>query len=32
MAHAWVNVTYISDQDYQDWLAKQASTAARGSN
>lgn len=22
MAHAWVNVTYISDQDYQDWAAK----------
>jgi hypothetical protein len=22
MAHAWVNVTYISDEDYQDWLAK----------
>lgn len=22
MAHAWVNVTYISEQDYQDWLAK----------
>jgi hypothetical protein len=21
MAHAWVNVTYISDQDYKDWLA-----------
>jgi hypothetical protein len=22
MAHAWVNVTYISEQDYQDWAAK----------
>ncbi len=22
MAHAWVNVTYISDEDYQDWVAK----------
>jgi hypothetical protein len=22
MAHAWVNVTYITDQDYKDWLAK----------
>jgi hypothetical protein len=22
MAHAWVNVTYISDEDYQTWLAK----------
>jgi hypothetical protein len=21
MAHAWVNVTYISDEDYQDWAA-----------
>jgi hypothetical protein len=24
MAHAWVNVTYISDDDYQTWLAKHA--------
>jgi len=23
MAHAWVNVTYISDDDYQTWLSKQ---------
>src|SRR5579864_2046553 len=23
MAHAWVNVTYISDEDYQQWLAAQ---------
>ena len=22
MAHAWVNVTYISEQDYKDWVAK----------
>jgi len=22
MAHAWVNVTYISEADYQDWAAK----------
>ena len=25
MAHAWVNVTYISDADYQAWLAGQKS-------
>ena len=24
MAHAWVNVTYITDDDYQTWLAKQS--------
>jgi hypothetical protein len=30
MAHAWVNVTYLSDEDYQDWLAKHPSSAARG--
>jgi hypothetical protein len=24
MAHAWVNVTYISEEDYQAWLAKHA--------
>jgi hypothetical protein len=24
MAHAWVNVTYISDADYQQWLAQQS--------
>jgi len=23
MAHAWVNVTYISDEEYQQWKAKQ---------
>jgi hypothetical protein len=22
MAHAWVNVTYISDDDYKAWAAK----------
>ena len=22
MAHAWVNVTYISDDDYKEWAAK----------
>ncbi len=22
MAHAWVNVTNISDEDYQDWLVR----------
>jgi hypothetical protein len=22
MAHAWVNVTYISERDYMDWVAK----------
>jgi hypothetical protein len=36
MAHAWVNVTYISEQDYQDWLAKHranpAATSQRASN
>ena len=31
MAHAWVNVTYISDEDYQAWVAahKQPTQAAR---
>jgi hypothetical protein len=28
MAHAWVSVTYISDADYQDWLAKHPSSGA----
>ena len=23
MAHAWVNVTYITEDDYKEWLAKQ---------
>lgn len=29
MAHAWVNVTYISEEDYQEWLAKQKTSLAR---
>ena len=28
MAHAWVNVTYISEQDYQEWLAKHSQPVA----
>jgi hypothetical protein len=29
MAHGWVNVTYMSEEDYQAWLAKQkASTTS----
>jgi hypothetical protein len=28
MAHAWVNVTYISEADYQAWLAGQKSKPA----
>jgi hypothetical protein len=28
MAHAWVNVTYISEEDYQDWLSKNRPVAA----
>ena len=31
MAHAWVNVTYISEEDYQTWL-KQNSTKAVARN
>jgi len=27
MAHAWVNVTYISEEDYQAWVAKNKSKA-----
>ena len=30
MAHAWVNVTYISDEDYQQWLNSQKSKEAPG--
>ena len=26
MAHAWVNVTYITDEDYQDWVSKHPQT------
>ena len=29
MAHAWVNVTYISDEEYKEWAAKHQ-PAARG--
>ena len=34
MAHAWVNVTYISDEDYKEWAAahKPQRTAAAASN
>jgi hypothetical protein len=28
MAHAWVNVTYISEEDYQAWVAKNKSKLA----
>ena len=28
MAHAWVNVTYISDEDYAEWLSKNRPTVA----
>ena len=28
MAHAWVNVTYISDEDYQEYVNKQKAPAA----
>jgi hypothetical protein len=32
MSHAWVNVTYLSDQDYQEWLArKQAARSVSAS-
>jgi hypothetical protein len=26
MAHAWMNVTYISDEDYNAWVAKHKKT------
>jgi len=29
MAHAWVNVTYISEEDYQDYVAKHRTVAQR---
>jgi hypothetical protein len=34
MAHAWVNVTYISDEDYSEWASKHAPSepAARRRN
>ena len=28
MAHAWVNVTYLSDEDYADWVAKHPTAPA----
>lgn len=31
MAHAWVNVTYISDDDYNAWAAKHKPARAAGS-
>jgi hypothetical protein len=30
MAHAWVNVTYISDEDYKDWAAKHKPQRSNG--
>jgi len=30
MAHAWVNVTYISDEDYADWAASHKKTRSMG--
>lgn len=30
MAHAWVNVTYITEEDYQAWLSKTGSRAVVG--
>jgi hypothetical protein len=32
MAHAWVNVTYLSDEDYADWLAKHPTASQRAAN
>jgi len=29
MAHAWVNVTYLSDADYQAWRAQQRTSASQ---
>ena len=29
MAHAWVNVTYVSDQEYTDWAATHKKPASR---
>jgi hypothetical protein len=28
MAHAWMNVVYLSDAEYQEWLAKKRATTA----
>jgi len=30
MAHAWVNVTYISDADYQEWAAQHSAKPPAG--
>jgi hypothetical protein len=27
MAHAWVNVTYISEADYREWVVRNKATA-----
>jgi mono/diheme cytochrome c family protein len=32
MAHAWVNVTYISEEDYERWLAMQQQNKSRSSS
>jgi hypothetical protein len=32
MAHAWVNVTYISEADYQEWAAKHKAATALARN
>jgi hypothetical protein len=29
MCHAWVNVTYISDEDYKEWAATHHNTLAQ---
>jgi hypothetical protein len=29
MAHAWVNVTYITEDDYKEWLAKHKPVQAK---
>ena len=29
MAHAWMNVVYLSDAEYQEWLAKRGATTER---
>jgi hypothetical protein len=31
MAHAWVNVTYVSDEDYKEWAAKHKTARATAS-
>lgn len=31
MCHAWMNVTYISEEDYQDWAAKHKKSAPQTS-